>query len=238
MTRSSPHVHLSAPGPKALAVYCERRSLVMLALGFAAGLPFWLIFDTLSAWLRQAGLSLDVIAFFTLATLAYAFKFLWAPLVDRTQNPRSHRAGWDTGARGCWWCKSSSPSASPLISLSDPLHPALGLMATFAVLTGFAAATQDIVIDAWRIEVAPQRRAGRHARRLSMGLSHRHHHGWQAVPLLLAEAFSWSVSYGTMAMLMIIGMAAVLLAPREQAHTVAFHLAHRRLQAASYRRPH
>ena len=63
----------------ALGLFLERQTLVMLALGFSAGLPFLLIFDTLSAWLREAGLSLEVIGFFSLATLAYAFKFLWAP---------------------------------------------------------------------------------------------------------------------------------------------------------------
>src|SRR5688500_19786470 len=70
-----------------LAVFVERRALVMLALGFAAGLPYFLIFDTLSAWLRDVGLSLEVISFFSLVTLISSFKFLWAPLVDRTHVP-------------------------------------------------------------------------------------------------------------------------------------------------------
>ena len=71
----------------ALAVFLDRRTLVMLALGFSAGLPFFLIFDTLSAWLRIAGLSIEVIGFFSLVTMIYSFKFLWAPLVDRTRVP-------------------------------------------------------------------------------------------------------------------------------------------------------
>ena len=201
---------------KALQVYLERRTLVMLALGFAAGLPALLIFDTLSAWLRQAGLSLDVIAFFSLATLAYAFKFLWAPVVDRTRIPGL--TAW-LGHRRSWMLVVQILIAMglALISFTDPLH-SLGLMATFAVMTGFAAATQDIVIDAWRIEVAPQSEQG--------AMLAAYQWGYRiaiitagAVPLLLAEAYSWSVSYGTMAMLMAIGMAAVLLAPREQAHT-------------------
>lgn len=188
----------------------------MLALGFAAGLPALLIFDTLSAWLRQAGLSLDVIAFFSLATLAYAFKFLWAPVVDRTRIPGL--TAW-LGHRRSWMLVVQILIAMglALISFTDPLH-SLGLMATFAVMTGFAAATQDIVIDAWRIEVAPQSEQG--------AMLAAYQWGYRiaiitagAVPLLLAEAYSWSVSYGTMAMLMAIGMAAVLLAPREQAHT-------------------
>src|SRR5882757_786234 len=84
---------------QSLAVYLERRTVVMLGLGFASGLPFWLIFDTLSAWLRTVGLSLNAIAFFSLATLAYAFKFLWAPVVDRTHIPGlsrllGHRRSW------------------------------------------------------------------------------------------------------------------------------------------------
>ena len=71
----------------ALTVYGERRALIMLALGFASGLPNLLIFDTLSAWLRESGLSLQVISVFSLATLAYSMKLLWAPLVDRTKIP-------------------------------------------------------------------------------------------------------------------------------------------------------
>ena len=80
-------------------MYTERPTLMMMALGFAAGLPFLLIFDTLSAWLRDEGLTLEVIGFFSLATLVYSFKFLWAPLIDRTRVPwlttwLGHRRSW------------------------------------------------------------------------------------------------------------------------------------------------
>src|SRR3954464_9696671 len=83
----------------ALKVFADRRTLVMLALGFSAGLPFLLIFDTLSAWLRDAGLTLEVIGYFSLATLGYSFKFLWAPLIDRARIPfitkwLGHRRSW------------------------------------------------------------------------------------------------------------------------------------------------
>src|SRR5690606_11292070 len=70
-----------------LAVYLERRPLAMLLLGFSAGLPFLLIYDTLSAWLRDSGVSLEMIGFLALATLVYALKFVWAPLLDRTNIP-------------------------------------------------------------------------------------------------------------------------------------------------------
>src|SRR3972149_1702515 len=93
----------------ALAVFVDRRALVMLGLGFSAGLAFLLVFDTLSAWLRAAGLSLEVIGFFSLVTMIYSFKFLWAPLVDRTGVPvltawlghrRSRLLGWPGPVHG------------------------------------------------------------------------------------------------------------------------------------------
>src|SRR5688572_9942385 len=84
---------------EALKVYGERRVFVMLLLGFSAGMPNLLIFDTLSAWLRESGQTLEVICFFALATLTYALKFIWAPLVDRTTIPfltriLGHRRSW------------------------------------------------------------------------------------------------------------------------------------------------
>ncbi len=202
---------------EALAVYMDRRAVVMLFLGFSAGLPYFLIFDTLSAWLRQAGLSLELIAFFSLATLAYAFKFLWAPLVDRTAIPGltrllGHRRSWMLVVQGViiagLW----------LVASSDPTRN-LPLMAAFAVMTGFASATQDIVIDAWRIEAASDTEQGVLAAtyawgyRVAMVVA-------GALPLVLADVFSWSLSYAVMGALMSIGVLAVLFAPRETAHEI------------------
>jgi PAT family beta-lactamase induction signal transducer AmpG len=197
--------------------FLHRRVLVMLALGFSAGLPNLLIFDTLSAWLRDGGVSLAMIGFFSLATLAYSAKFLWAPLVDRTRIPvltdwLGHRRSWMLVAQlavmlGLW-----------LISGQDPAT-GLGSMAAVAVFVGFAGATQDIVIDAWRIEAAEVRQQGVMAAayqwgyRVAMIVA-------GAVPLALAEIYSWSLSYAAMAGLMGVGIAAALCAPREQAHAV------------------
>jgi len=201
----------------ALAVYGERRALVMLALGFASGLPNLLIFDTLSAWLRDAGLSLEVIAFFSLATLAYSFKFLWAPLVDRTKVPGLTR--W-LGHRRSWMllCQGLIIIGLWLVAGGDPAAN-LGLMAVFAIFVGFSSATQDIVIDAWRIEAAPDAKQG------AMAASYQW--GYRiamitagAAPLLLAEAYSWNFSYAVMAGLMAVGVAGVLAAPREAQHAV------------------
>lgn len=200
-----------------LRVFAERRTLVMLALGFAAGLPNLLIFDTLSAWLREAGLSLEVITFFALATLTYALKFVWSPLVDRVTIPvltgvLGHRRSWMLVTQafvilGLW-----------LIAGSDPGRN-LPAVAGFAVLVGFAGATQDIVIDAWRIEAVDESRQGAMAAayqwgyRVAMIVA-------GAVPLVLAEAYNWNFSYAVMAALMGVGVAGVLLAPRERKHII------------------
>ena len=201
----------------AIAVYGERRSLVMLALGFASGLPNLLIFDTLSAWLRDAGLSLEVIGFFSLATLAYSLKLLWAPLVDRATIPGltawlGHRRSWMLACQaliilGLWLISGGNPKTG------------LPLMAAFAVFVGFVSATQDIVIDAWRIEAATEEKQG--------ALAAAYQWGYRiamivagVVPLLMSEAVGWNLSYAAMALLMGLGVLGVLGAPREAAHQV------------------
>jgi PAT family beta-lactamase induction signal transducer AmpG len=214
MTEPAP-AHRSLVG--ALRMFADRRILVMLALGFSAGLPFLLVFDTLSAWLRTANLSLEVIGFFSLATLASSFKFLWAPLIDRTRVPLltrrlGHRRSWMLVAQtaiivGLWLVAGSNPSEN------------LPLVAVFAVLTGFASATQDIVIDAWRIEAAEQERQGAMAAAYQWGYRIAQVIAG-ALALFLADHFGWALSYTVMAALMSIGIAAVFFAPRERAHTI------------------
>src|SRR5215207_2511837 len=136
----------------ALRVYTERSALVMVALGFSSGLPYYLIFDTLSAWFRASGLSLEVIGFFSLVTLISSFKFLWAPFVDRTAVPVL--TGW-LGHRRSWMlvCQGAIIVGLALVAGSSPTT-SLGRIAFLAVFVGLAAATQDIAIDAWRIEAA------------------------------------------------------------------------------------
>lgn len=201
----------------ALAVYTERASLVMVALGFAAALPYYLIFDTLSAWFRAVGLALEVIGFFSLVTLVSSFKFLWAPFIDRTRVPflterLGHRRSWMLVCQaliilGLWLIAGSDPTVS------------LGRVAVLAVLVGFSSATQDIAIDAWRIEAAAVDKQG--------AMAAAYQWGYRigiivagAVPLLLASSYGWNRSYAVMAALMLIGIAAVLAAPREAAHRI------------------
>jgi MFS transporter, PAT family, beta-lactamase induction signal transducer AmpG len=211
----------SAPGKRtvrtALGVYAERPVLVMVALGFAAGLPHYLIFDTLSAWLRASGLSLEVIGFFSLVTMVSTFKFLWAPFIDRARVPMI--TGW-LGHRRSWMlvCQGVIMLGLWLVAGSDPSR-GLGLIAVFAVLVAFSAATQDIAMDAWRIEAADIPKQG--------AMAAAHQWGYRAaiivagaVPLLLAAAYGWNFSYAVMAALMTVGVMAVLAAPREKRHAI------------------
>lgn len=201
----------------AIKVFFERRSLVMLALGFAAGLPNLLVFDTLSAWLRTSGVSLQVIGFFALATLSYSLKFLWAPLVDRTSIPvlsamLGHRRSWMLVCQGLlifglWLISGSNPTVN------------IGLVAAFAVFVAFTSATQDIVIDAWRIEAAGQERQGVMAAAYQWGYRIAILTAGIA-PLFIASRINWGVAYATMAVLMAIGIIAVLLAPKEKPRPV------------------
>jgi PAT family beta-lactamase induction signal transducer AmpG len=199
----------------ALRVFAERRILVMLMLGFSAGLPFLLVFDTLSAWLRSSGLTLEVIGYFSLATLAHSFKFLWAPLIDRSRIP--FLTSW-LGHRRSWMlvCQGLMMLGLWLIAGTDPVTN-LGLLAMFAVFVGFSSATQDIVIDAWRIEAAEESRQGAMAAAYQWGYRVAMITAG-AASLLLAEAFSWSLSYAVMAALMGVGMLGVLAAPKEGPH--------------------
>jgi PAT family beta-lactamase induction signal transducer AmpG len=200
-----------------LRVFLDRRMAVMLALGFSAGLPNLLIFQTLSAWLRAAGLSLETISLFSLATLAYALKFIWAPLIDRTTVP------WLTkrlGHRRSWMIVAQAMVATGLLLIagSDP-HRNLLAMAVFAAFTGFSGATQDIVIDAWRIEAAEVARQGamvtayQYGYRIAMLVA-------GALPLFLADHMPWNFSYGLMAALMVVGFLGVFFAPREHQHVI------------------
>lgn len=202
---------------ESLSIYLERRALIMLALGFGAGLPNFMVFDTLSAWLRVSGLTLQLISFFSLATISYSFKFLWAPLVDRTRIPALTAA---LGHRRSWMLVAQIfiLIGLTLISLSDPKTGIAGV-AVFAVLTGLASATQDIVVDAWRIEAAEITRQG--------AMAAAYQWGYRlativagALPFVLSDQVGWNLAYGVTAALMLVGVAAVLGAPREKAHTV------------------
>lgn len=204
---------------ESLKPFLTRPALVMILLGFSSGLPFSLIFDTLSTWLRTAELSLTAISYFSLATFAYSLKFVWAPVLDRVSLPGltrllGHRRSWillSQGAiiLGLWLISSLNPKDN------------LAIMALIAVLIGFAGATQDIVIDAWRIETAGES----DTRQGILATCH----AWGArvapfvagiVPLILAETLGWGFAYALMAALMGLGILGVVLAPEKGEHKV------------------
>ena len=138
-----------------IKLFIHPRVMTMLFLGFSAGVPILLIFSTLGLWLNEAGVVKSTITYFSWAALGYSFKFVWAPLVDRLPLPFITRA---LGRRRAWMLVSQLAimGAISLMSSVDPKASveSLTIMAYGAVLLGFASATQDIVIDAYRIESA------------------------------------------------------------------------------------
>ena len=134
--------------------FIHPRVITMLFLGFSAGIPILLIFSSLSLWLREAGVERSTVTYFSWAALAYSFKFVWAPLVDKLPLPILTRL---LGRRRSWMLVSQIAviMAILLMAQTNPAdNGSLVLMALSAVLLGFSSATQDIVIDAYRIESA------------------------------------------------------------------------------------
>ena len=140
---------------QAMMAYLDCRALTMLFLGFSAGIPILLIFSSLSLWLREAGVDRSVVTMFSWAALGYSFKFIWAPLIDAVPLPVLTAK---MGRRRAWILMSQIGVVLAIVLMAS-INPAeqslLPMMAMAAVLLGFSSATQDIVIDAYRIESAP-----------------------------------------------------------------------------------
>lgn len=140
---------------EAISAFWHPQVVTMLFLGFSAGIPILLIFSSLSLWLREAGVARATVTFFSWAALGYSFKFVWAPLVDRLPIPFLTKT---FGRRRSWMLTAQTGiiTAICLMAFTDPSrgNHQLTLMAISAVLLGFSSATQDIVIDAYRIESA------------------------------------------------------------------------------------
>ena len=139
----------------AFKVYLEGPVLRLFGFGIAAGLPIMLVFSSLSFWLREAGVERSTIGFFSWVTLAYAMKWLWAPLVDRLSIPVLTKK---VGRRKSWLLLSQIclVAAISAMAFTDPAQ-SLYFMAVAAVLVAFCSATQDIMIDAFRIESGSER---------------------------------------------------------------------------------
>ena len=189
----------------------DPRLTLMLALGYSSGLPFLLIFSTQSAWLREAGVSKADIGLMSYCALAFSFKFLWAPIIDRFDVPGLAR--W-LGRRRAWMIVAQIGVAAGLAGLSFA-KPAetLAWSIGFAALTAFAAATQDVTIDGWRIDAAPPERQGLMTAVYSLGYRLAMISAG-AGALYLADFRGWRLAYLVMAALTLVGMTACLLSPR------------------------
>lgn len=197
---------------RALAVYRDRRVLSIAFFGFASGLPLLLVGPTLSAWLRDQGVSLTEIGFVTLVGMAYGLKFLWAPLVDRFPLPFLTR---HLGRRRAWLLASQIGlmAALPALGSSDPSDPdGLRAVVAWGLVVAFLSATQDIVVDAYRTEILSENKLGAGAAAVQFG----YRIGMLAAGggcLVVADLAGWFAAYTAMAGLMSVGVIATLLNP-------------------------
>jgi PAT family beta-lactamase induction signal transducer AmpG len=182
----------------------------MLFLGFSAGLPFYLVYSTLSAWLRQVGIQRSTIGMLAWVGILFSIKFAWAPVVDRLPLPFLTRL---LGRRRGWMLLAQLGIAVGLfnISLCEPAH-GIRPLALWALFTTFCAATQDIALDAWRIESAPLPLQGAMLGAYQIGYRVALITGGAGALAVAGEA-GWHVSYAAMTALVSVGVITTLLVP-------------------------
>ncbi|MGE0743835.1 MAG: MFS transporter [Rhodospirillales bacterium] len=208
-----------------LAVFRDRRMLVILAMGFSSGLPLLLTLSTLTAWLATSGIDKTTIGIFALVGVPYSFKFLWAPLIDGLRIPfLTDRLGRRRG----WAVLTQIALIAAILALAqtDPTaDPVLTGLAALAL--AFCSASQDIVVDAYRVEILAENEQGAGAAVTQIG----YRFGILAAgagALFIADAYGWPAAFATMAALIATGIAAVLWSrepappPREAAARGSF----------------
>lgn len=187
--------------------YLQEKILIIFFLGFSAGLPFPLVYSTLTTWLSDAGIEKSTISTFAWVGFAYVFKFLWSPFVDRVPIPLLTRL---LGRRRAWLLLSQAAIGLSLFVLSgvDPAN-AIGAFALVAIAVAFSSATQDLALDAYRIEIADGD--------MQALLAASYQYGYRvslilggAGALYIAEYGSWPLAYKSMAACMAIGIATTL----------------------------
>ena len=209
----------------ALSAYKNPRIVAMLFLGFSAGLPLLLIFSTLSLWLREAGVERSAVTYFSWAALGYSFKFVWAPLVDKLPLPFLHSL---LGKRRSWLLIAQFMVIAAMVwmAMNDPASDnGLTVMALAAVLLGFSSATQDIVIDAWRIEavesdlqslMSANYVAGYRIGMIVAGAGALYMAEWLGSTREVYVYGAWQLTYMAMAATMFIGVVTTLLIPEPE----------------------
>jgi PAT family beta-lactamase induction signal transducer AmpG len=187
--------------------YSQPRVLIMLLFGFSAGLPFLLVFSTLSAWLRDVGIERATIGYFSWVGILFSIKVLWSPVVDQLRLPLLHR--W-LGQRRSWLLLAQIGiiTALLLMTVTGPVGH-IERFVWLALLVAFCSATQDICVDAYRIESAPEELQGAMAAgyifgyRLALLVA-------GAGAFYLAEYWSWAIAYQGMAICMLVGVITTL----------------------------
>lgn len=191
-------------------VYRDRRMLAILGMGFSSGLPLPLVFATLSYWLSEAGVSRTAIGLFVLVGLSYSFKFVWSPFIDRLSIPWLTRR---LGRRRSWALVIQVPLMAAIFALgsTDPKAD-LAATAALAAIVAFLSASQDIVIDAYRIELLRPEEQGAGAAATQWG----YRFGMLAGGTGAYDAAAlggWHFAYTIMAALMLVGIVTVLATP-------------------------
>jgi PAT family beta-lactamase induction signal transducer AmpG len=195
---------------QASRVYLDRRVAAMIFLGFASGLPFGVLADPLTAWLAEAGVTKTSIALFAWLSLPFGLKFLWAPLIDHVKLPLLSRR---LGRRRGWIILTQLLLVGAVIGLGQT-DPAIDLWRTalFSLIVAFLAASQDIALDAYRIEILAEDQL---AAGSAIWTS-----GWRAAQvggaafgLIFADIFPWTVVFTGLAALMGVGIIAILINP-------------------------
>lgn len=199
---------------KALAVYGDKRVLAMLFLGFSSGLPFGVLAEPLTAWLAEQGLSKTAIGLFALVSIPYSFKFVWAPLMDRLPLPILTKL---LGRRRGWVLLTQVLLLVSILLLSQTNPVAAPfLTGLFGMAVAFSSASQDIVIDAYRVEILEEQKLAAGAATATFG--------WRlgqvgsgAAGLILADMLPWPAVFTLMACFVLVGMVAILLNPEPAA---------------------
>jgi PAT family beta-lactamase induction signal transducer AmpG len=198
-----------SPKKHRIADYLRPKTLTMLLLGFSSGLPFYLVGNTFGYWLRDEHISLTAIGFLSWVGIAYSLKFLWAPLIDRADLPLFKWLGHRRG----WMMFSQIVVGLALVAMGGVgTKVGLGRLGAFALVVAFASATQDIVVDAWRIESADDGEeqgllasAYQFSYRLALLCT-------DSVILIVAAALGWRMSYVSYGACMAVGMIATWFA--------------------------
>lgn len=220
--------------------FLDRRAIIMLFLGFSSGIPIFLIFSTLSFWLTEAGINRSTITMFSWAALAYSFKFIWAPLIDKLPLPYLTKK---MGLRRSWLLVSQLLviCAICMMAMTNPLPNTsdfgsfsnLTIMAGAAIFLGFSSATQDIIVDAYRIELTEDPN-------IQTVLASTYNAGYRTATiitqlgaLLFAASLgtavgnyiyeAWRTTYLLMAGLMVIGIITTLLIHEPQVKRIQHH---------------